>query len=253
MCIGEQHDKPINAHAETGRRRHAILKGPDEIFIHWLRFLITGSPLLSFFSKTARPLIRIVQLRLGVDDLESASDDLETSDKPGIARQLFGQRRQFKGVMQHETGVRQLRHSDFLEEMVDHLCPNDTVYRHAMALCSFMKLHIARRRRIAADMFRKGAAVLNNTKSLSKINAHASKRHSCCAKRVAHSVSDEALRKALQPVEILICPVEFKNRKLRIMRGIHTLVPKRPAKFIHAFKAADKQALKVKLWRHTKV
>src|SRR3954453_2902899 len=81
---GQDHHEPVDADTHTARGRHAVLERADEVLVEGLRLLI---PLLGqdgLRLEAGSLLIRVVQLREGVRELDSQAERLPALHEAGL-------------------------------------------------------------------------------------------------------------------------------------------------------------------------
>src|SRR3989344_595500 len=90
--IGEEHHEAVNANRGTGRWRHSIFKRLDKPLIKGVGLrLATRAP----FHLRYKPLAlvaRVIELRVGIHELESADHELEATDIRGTRLNALGER-----------------------------------------------------------------------------------------------------------------------------------------------------------------
>src|SRR3989304_10563369 len=74
---GQQHHQPVDAHAQASRRGHAVLEGEEEVLVHDLGLLVARGALGRLLQEALPLLDGVVQLRVGVTELEAAGEGLE--------------------------------------------------------------------------------------------------------------------------------------------------------------------------------
>src|SRR5579859_3592633 len=82
--VGEEHDQPVDADAETGGRRHAVLERPDIVGVVEHRFLVAALLGGGLGAKPRRLLLRVVELREAVGDLAACDEELEAVSDEGV-------------------------------------------------------------------------------------------------------------------------------------------------------------------------
>src|ERR1041385_3570184 len=101
-AIGEEHDEAIDPHAFAGRRRQAVLQGPDVIGVVVHRFLVARSLRPGLFLETRRLVFGVVQLGEAVRDLAPADVQLETLGDLRISVAAPRERRYLRRVVDYE-------------------------------------------------------------------------------------------------------------------------------------------------------
>src|SRR3970040_272334 len=130
--MGDKHDQTVDPDPLARRRRHPVLEGADEILIHPVSLLISTLSRPQLFLEALTLFLRIVQLRIGVRQLEPCYEELEPLGQSRIVRPTPGQGGKLEGEVEEErrldqVGLHQMRH-----QRVDKLAPSPPrLYRNA--------------------------------------------------------------------------------------------------------------------------
>ena len=107
--IREEHGQPIDPHAQTSGRRHAVFERPHVVFIDRMCLVVTGF-LEAGLLIEAPPLVDgIIQLREGIGNFHARHEKLESLSKVGVVAMRLRERTELPGVVHHKGGLDQLR------------------------------------------------------------------------------------------------------------------------------------------------
>src|SRR5262245_6993535 len=77
---GEEHDEAVDADAEAAGGRHAVLQGDEEVLVQGLGLVVAGGAQPGLLTEAGALLQWVVELRVGVAELEAAGVGLEPLD-----------------------------------------------------------------------------------------------------------------------------------------------------------------------------
>ena len=108
MLARKQHGQAINSNPEPGCRRHAVFKGTQEVVIHSHGFIVAFLCQFQLFFKTFILIDRVVQLGIGIGNFLPVHIEFKTLYQPGFIAVFFGERTQFKWIIQDEGWLYQV-------------------------------------------------------------------------------------------------------------------------------------------------
>ncbi len=90
--LRQDHEQPVDAHAEPARGRHAVFEGDEKILVHEFGLIVAFGAELQLLFEALTLIDGVVQLGVGVAELEAADEDFETFDEAWVLRLSLGQR-----------------------------------------------------------------------------------------------------------------------------------------------------------------
>src|SRR3954447_1944905 len=106
---GEDHDQPVDAHSHPAGGRHAVLERAEEVLVERLGLLVSGGGLAALLLEASALLVRIVQLRERVAELDAPREGLPPFDESRLAAVRLRERRQLDRVVDDERRALELR------------------------------------------------------------------------------------------------------------------------------------------------
>src|SRR5712692_1254456 len=122
MLVREQHYQPIDANADSGRRRHAVRQCANIIFVHHHRLFITTLALNDLIFEALILLFGIVEFRKAIGGFERADEVFEPLRDGRISGRSLRQRRDRFGEVCDEGWLNQMRFSYLLKNCRDRNC-----------------------------------------------------------------------------------------------------------------------------------
>ncbi len=77
MAVGKQHDHPVDADAQAGGGRQAVLQRRDVVFVIEHSFVVAGVLGADLIGKALRLILGVVQFREAVADFPSADKEFK--------------------------------------------------------------------------------------------------------------------------------------------------------------------------------
>src|SRR3954469_25435333 len=105
---GQDHRQAVDSQADPGRGRHPVLERLEERFVERLGVLVAALKLGALLLEAAPLLVRIVELRERVGDLDPAYERLPALHQPLFGAVALGERRQLDRIVEHKGRLSQL-------------------------------------------------------------------------------------------------------------------------------------------------
>jgi len=119
VLVGEEHDEAIDTETPATSGRQAVLHGRAETLVNGLSLVVTGSAVGDLALEQPPLYDGIVQLGVGVADLATSNEELETLSERGSAAVVLGERRHDLGVISDEGGRDALGLNEVANELVE--------------------------------------------------------------------------------------------------------------------------------------
>ena len=105
----QQHDKAVDAHAETARRRHAVVQRVEEVFVDTIDFAVGIRAADELLVETGALFDRIVQFRISGADLLTVDFQFIDVNQIMVVFAAFRERDEIGGEARHERRLDQCR------------------------------------------------------------------------------------------------------------------------------------------------
>ena len=114
--IRQQHDEPVDADAEPGGGRHAVLERADVVGIEVHRLDVAGRAAPDLLAEALGLVLRVVQLREPVRELAPVDEELEAIGHERIRVAPPRERRHFGRIRMDEGRLQQAALAGLLED-----------------------------------------------------------------------------------------------------------------------------------------
>src|SRR5581483_3614291 len=251
--IGQDHQQPVDAQAETARRGHAVLERRQEVLVHRVGLLLALAPGLGLDLEASSLLVGIAELGVGRDELHAGDHEVGVLDEPGSGAVRAGKGRDLSWQVEHPRRLPEVAFHDLLVQLEHDLAraPGGMDEDPARA-CELAEVGAVERDVLPhglAHELEHGDPAPGRLEVELAIPVREPQRAADGHGRLA----DEDLAELHHRDVVGVGLVDLEHRELGVVLAVDPLVSEVVADLVHALETADQQPLQIELERDPQV
>ena len=255
-AVRQEHHQAVDAHPHAPGRRHAVLQRREKILVYHVGLLVAFRAQLHLAHEAGALVDGVVQLGVGVRQLQPAGEKLEPLDHLGHVPLALGQRGDLHGVVVDERGLDQPA-LHFLVEREGHDVAPPRAGLRLQPQAGGRRARLfgvaAEREEVDARGLPDGLVHADAAERRREVELFALVGNAAGAARRLRAGAEQALGPLHHAAVVGVGLVHLQRGELRVVPHVHPLVAEDAADFIHALHAAHNQALEVQFRRDAQV
>ena len=247
--IGEEHDHAVDADAEAAGWWQAVFEGVDVVGVHWMGFVVAFALGFDLLFEALALVDWVVELAECVGVLTTDDEEFEAVGEGWVVGFATGERGDFDGIIDDEGWLDEGCFNGFVEEFFENFAARHVLWNFAAVvaggLAEFVVCHIGKI--VDAGGFFDGVGHGDAAPWFFEVDGVFTVLEDGGAEHLARNGAEEVFGEVHHGFVVAVGLIHFEKGEFRVVAGVDAFVAENAADFVHAFHAADDEALEMEL------